>query len=113
MTPSYDLELLLPVHLTGHRRQRLDTFRQYGLLNLGTYRVRLVILSGTWDFSSHQDGWPCQLLVLPGPDDDPAMKVYNFYATRDEAWAAAARWFARVDDDSITDVGGLIQYLDA
>ena len=114
----YDLEILLPVHATGHWLDRMNAFRQFGLLGGEQLRVRLVLLCGTYqlDAELHQaSAWPGveSVVVVNGTDDHPAPKIYDYYANILPAQELQARWYLRVDDDSLTDLRRLVNHLDA
>lgn len=113
----YDLEILLPVHPTGHWLDRLDAFRQFGLLGGEQLRVRLVLLCGTYplDVALHDaNAWPGveSVVVINGTSDQAAAKIYDYYANVLPTQELRARWYLRVDDDSLTDVRRLVSHLD-
>ena len=113
----YDLEILLPVHPTGRWLDRLNAFRRFGLLGGEQLRVRLVLLCGTHplDEALHQaSAWVGveSVAVINGTSDGAAAKVYDYYANILPAQELRARWYLRVDDDSLTDVRRLVSHLD-
>lgn len=113
----YDLEILLPVHPTGHWLDRMNAFRQFGLLGGEQLRVRLVLLCGTYELGAalHEaQAWPGveSVVVVNGTSDHPAAKIYDYYANILPAQELEARWYLRVDDDSLTDVRRLVNHLD-
>ena len=114
----YDLEILLPVHPTGHWLDRMDAFRRFGLLGGEQLRVRLVLLCGTYELDAelHQaSAWPGveSVVIINGTCDHPAAKIYHYYANILPAQELQARWYLRVDDDSLTDVSRLVNHLDS
>ena len=113
----YDLEILLPVHPTGRWLDRMNAFRHFGLLGGEQLRVRLVLLCGTYqlDAELHRaSAWPGveSVVVINGTSDHPAPKIYDYYANILPAQELQARWYLRVDDDSLTDVRRLVNHLD-
>lgn len=113
----YDLEILLPVHPTGHWLDRMNAFRQFGLLGGEQLRVRLVLLCGTYELSAelHQaSAWPGveSVVVINSTCDHPAAKIYDYYANILPSQELQARWYLRVDDDSLTDLRRLVNHLD-
>ncbi len=108
----FDLEVLVPVHPEGRWLERLEAFRRFGLLNIGQARVRVVLLAGTFALSTQ--GWDGieQVVVLNSESNHPARKIYAAYYAMTLGHIRGARWFLRVDDDSTTDVGGLLAHLD-
>lgn len=113
----FDLEILVPVHPTGKWLDRLNSFRRFGLLGGEQLRVRLVLLCGTWalDPALHDaDAWPgiSNVAVVNGTSDEPAAKIYDYYANVLPEEGLQARWYLRVDDDSLTDIRRLVNHLD-
>ena len=115
--PPFDLEVLLPVFPSGRWLQRLEAFRRFGLLGGKQLRVRLVLLAGTHKLDSELqsvDAWDgiTEVVVVPGPHDHPAPKIYDYYANVLPEQGLLARWYLRVDDDSLTDLYSMMRYLD-
>lgn len=113
----FDLEILLPVHPTGKWLDRLESFRRFGLLPAPSLRVRLVLLCGTYDLDPElRDAsvWPGvdSVAVVNSTSDHPAPKIYDYYANVLPEEGLRARWFLRVDDDSLTDIRRLMNHLD-
>lgn len=114
----FDLEILLPVHPTGKWLERLELFRRFGLLDGEHLSVRLVLLCGTWALDPalcETEAWPGieSIAVVIGTSDHPASKIYNYYANVLPGQGLQARWYLRVDDDSLTDIRCLVEHLDA
>ena len=114
----YDIEVLLPVHPVGHWLDRMNAFRHFGLLGGEQLRVRLVLLCGTHqlDAALHDpQTWPDvkSVAIVNGVYDHPAAKIYDYYANIMPTQQLQARWYLRVDDDSLTDVRLLVEHLDA
>lgn len=109
----FDLEICLPAFLEGKWRERLRFFRQAGLLNTSGVKTRLVLLAGTQSEPGLKDGWPVdEVVVVPAKTDEAPAKIYSYYLHLGLGEIGQARWFLRVDDDSSTDVGGLVGSLD-
>lgn len=109
----FDVEICLPVFLKEKWEARLSAFRQQGLLNTSGVRARLVLLAGTHRDTGLEQRWPVEeVCVVPSATDDAAAKIYSYYNTLSLSDLGRARWFLRVDDDSSTDLGGLIASLD-
>ncbi len=114
----FDLEILLPVHPTGKWLDRLESFRRFGLLGGEHLRVRLALLCGTWALDPalcHASAWSGieSVAVVSSTTDQPAAKIYNYYANVLPKQGLQARWYLRVDDDSLTDISRLVAHLDA
>lgn len=109
----YDIEFALPIVGNGPYLRRFLDFKQYGLLNIGSNKVMVKLLTdGT---APAEDiilrGWPTNVdaAIFSTTYPTPAPKIYSYYASIREL---SARWFAKVDDDSCTDVDGLVKSLD-
>ena len=109
----FDIEICLPVFQQAKWRARLEAFRRQGLLNTSGVRTRLVLLAGIQRDAGLGLGWPVDdVCVLPASMDDAAGKIYSYYSNLSLADIGRARWFLRVDDNSSTDVSGLVHSLD-
>ena len=110
----YDIEFTLPVSNKGHYRQRLLDFKRYGLLNVGDKKVLVKLLIGNEDIAFAAKGWEedVDVEVVKSPYDWPACKISEYYAYLGENDVDRCRWFAKVDDDSVTDVSALVDELD-
>ena len=109
----FDVEICLPVFLKGKWKTRLKAFRRHGLLNASAVRSRLVLLAGTQGEARLDQGWPVdEVRVVRSPTDDAAAKIYSYYNALSLSDLGSSRWFLRVDDDSSTDIGGLLASLD-
>lgn len=113
----FDLEILVPVHPTGKWLDRLNSFRRFGLLGGEQLRVRLVLLCGTWALDPalcDASAWPgiSSVAVVNSTTDHPAAKIYDYYANVLPEEGLQARWYLRIDDDSLTDIHRLVNHLD-
>jgi hypothetical protein len=108
---SYDLEVMMPV--CGRLLPRLEDFKKYGLVNLKDRGVLVNLIESGEDLEGLESGWDSRIHVktVKNPDSDYVRNMYRFYLTikPDEI---QSRWFIRLDDDSCTDVDGLISNLD-
>lgn len=109
---KYDLEVLIPVSGKGIFGGRLFHFKNYGLLNCGGIKIKLVALTGTEQIPDMKDGWNENINVtsIQHFNDHPASKIYNFFAEQDPK-ELNADWYMRIDDDSITNIEGLMTSL--
>jgi hypothetical protein len=109
----YDIEFHLAVtpSIDSYLQRFLD-FKKYGLINIKDKNVKLKLLVGSeaYPLEAVQD-WPVELEVVKHnfPTSDLLSKLYNYCPTIDPE---SARWFSRLDDDSITDISGLVDNLD-
>lgn len=111
----YDIEIVIPICTKGKWSKRLANFKETGLLNIGNNKILLKLLLGpTDDATDLSIGWPENVDIrhLVMPADHPACKIYNYYFYHGLEDIDNCRWFGRMDDDSTTDIGGLIVNLD-
>ena len=109
---EYDAEILVP--LCRKFMGRVDDFKRYGIFNTKGRRVLLsVILSANEEIEGIQEGWGdgVEARTLKNRNPDHVSNIYRFYAELKEE-SLRARWVIRVDDDSCTDVDGLLNNLD-
>lgn len=109
---KYDLEVLMPVSGKGIFGGRLFHFKKHGLLNCGDAKIKLTILTGTEQIPDIKEGWSenIDIATVRHYNDHPASKIYNFFAQQDPN-ELNADWYMRIDDDSITNVEGLLAEL--
>jgi hypothetical protein len=109
---EYDAEILVP--FCRKFAGRIREFKRYGLLNTGGRRVLLTaILSGNEEVGGLLEGWGegVEARAVSYRQPDHVSNIYRFYAELNES-SLRSRWLVRVDDDSCTDVGGLLDNLD-
>lgn len=111
--PELDVEILLPVSANGKYLDRLRAFQKTGLLNHQRHQIHVTILTGTEDPQRFEEGWVYPFSIVPSRYDHVASKIYDYYSSICEGTSHSANWFMRVDDDSCTDVGGLIEWANA
>lgn len=109
----YDMEIVMPVCGKPKRfLTRLNAFKQYGILNLQDYKIRMVLLYGNQNIPHIGSNWPCDVKLVSHDLNHPAPKIYSYFASLKPGYEKEARWFFKVDDDSLTNVGGLLDQLD-
>jgi hypothetical protein len=108
---KYDLEIVLSV--CSKYSERIEDFKKYGLLNIRDKKVFLNILLSNEDIKDIEVGWPTEIeiKVIRKNSDDFIKNLYDFIFNLNPK-EMESRWFMRVDDDSSTDVYGLIENLD-
>lgn len=107
----FDLDVIVP--FCGKFLQRIEDFKLYGLVNQGGRRVRVnVILSGE-RLEGLADGWrgDFTVRVVENESKEYVANLYRYYLSIDPA-SPGFRWLIRLDDDSCTDVDGLVSNLD-
>lgn len=109
----YDIEFIMPVCGRPERfLERINAFKDYGLLNISDYNVTMTLLVGSHDIPSITENWPCDVSIIKQKYNHPAPKIYGFYGTLPLDYEKRARWFFKLDDDSITNVGGILEQID-
>ncbi len=98
--------------------ERLQFFKQYGLINIKDAKVKIFLLVGDENISDVEEEWDCDVEVIRdnstyGCQRVCANKVHHFYASLTERRINESRWFMQVDDDSITNVNDLVNRLDS
>jgi len=111
----YDIEFSLGICADERYLQRLWDFKRYGLTNIGNKKVLVKLAAGTEKFPNDIfKNWPVDVEVITNniQSNHIIPKLYHYYANMTENDVARARWFCKLDDDSITDVAGLVDNLD-
>lgn len=107
----FDLDVILPV--CSKFLHRVEDFKRYGLLNQRGRSVRVnLILSGE-KVGGLTEGWrgDFEVRVVENPSPEYVANLYRFYLSVDPA-SPGCRWLVRLDDDSSTDIDGLVTNLD-
>lgn len=113
---TYELNIVILVHYAELFKRRVDYLKEFGLLNTRGRKLHLTLLASEGDGIHEQDiaaGWPAGIHVtlLEMSSCEPIPKINGYYL-----WLATARlnarWHLRVDDDSINDIDGLLNYAD-
>jgi hypothetical protein len=107
----FDVEFVVPV--CGRFSSRLADFKKYGLVNPDGRSVLLNLLVSKETIHGLDSGWPSGFSVRVIENDSPNFigNLYRFYADIDPS-SLNSRWLVRLDDDSCTDVDGLVSNLD-
>lgn len=116
----YDIEFQMGVCVQDHYLQRLIDFKKYGLCNIGNKKVLVKLLTGREILPAEaKKGWSVETEIISSnniigyPHTTHLLpKLYNYYPNMSDETVSNARWFCRIDDDSITDVSGLVDNLD-
>lgn len=108
---EYDIEILMPVC----RRYigRINDFKKYGLLNIKERKVLITLITSNEQIEDLEKDWPAGVnaRTRPSANPDHISNLYRFYAElRKED--VVSKWIMRLDDDSCTDIDGLLSNLD-
>lgn len=104
--------MIFTVSNKRHWGNRLEALKQYGLLNIGNKKVRVVLLHGTENIPNLTEGWPCDVIARSHDMDAPPTRFCGFFGRIGNEYWERARWFLKTDDDTITDVSNLVDKLD-
>lgn len=114
----YDLEVMVPAELNSERiAQRLNDFKRWGLQNTDTTSIKLYFMvsedTSLEKINTLSAGWPNNFDVkaLITPYSHVAQRIMYYYS--DVMQPDTARWYMRVDEDSMTDVHALMKSLES
>jgi hypothetical protein len=107
----FDIEIAVP--LCNKMRHRINDFRRYGLVNRGSRSVLLSIILSGESIQDVEKGWPegVEVRLIENESPNHIANLYRFYTEIDPS-SPRSRWLARIDDDSCTDIDGLVTNLD-
>lgn len=107
----FDLEVLVPV--SSRFSERLEDFKKCGLVNIAGRKVLLSVLVSGENIEGLSSGWPSGIKTEVIHEESPeyVANMYRHYTKMDPS-APRSRWFVRLDDDTCTDIDGLISNLD-
>lgn len=112
LKPSYDLHIVIPVSVSAPRfKKRIDFIKDYGLQNFKNTKFKVTLLAGNEKVDINPKEWPYPVEVATGKFTHPAPKIYSYFAEYPEN-VSDYRWIAKIDDDAVTDVDGLVYMLD-
>lgn len=108
MQHEYDLEIVVPVSLKYH--SRMEDFKRYGIFNTEKTRVLISLLTSGETIPDIEKGWGVNVdaKVVYNQCPDYVSNLYRYFLEG----SPRARWTMKLDDDSSTDVDGLIANLD-
>jgi len=105
----YDFEFIVPIETnTKKLLTRAYDFKKYGFQNLGDLKIKVyLMLSKGNEASKVESGWPdnVDVEIVIAQYTHVAQKIYLYYS--EHIQPDRARWYVRVDEDSITDISGL------
>lgn len=112
----YDIAYFMPVSFEGKYRDRLVTFRRYGMLNRAGVKMKMYLIYGPEEAVPVEfaaDKWPFEVEYVRSQFKWGGIKNYDFVRQLAPEKALEARWWYKIDDDSINDVAGTVRKLDA
>ena len=110
----YDIQFVIPCSYKESFKQRLiDFLNCYGLCNLGKYKVKVYLLTGTEEEEElnllNRDNVVVE--KISSMNDDPAQKTYDFFYKMTEEMATEAKWTAKIDDDAFNNISMMMEVL--
>jgi hypothetical protein len=109
----YDFEILVPAE-TSHQDlyERLIDFKKFSLINTDGFKIKLIFAcspKNETDFLTLD--WPSNIdvEVLNTPFKHVAQRICHYYAHHIQP--NTAKWYMRIDEDSITDISKLNEHL--
>lgn len=107
---KYDIEFIITVSFRNQYLQRIKDFIDVGIINICHNKVLVNFLVGQEVVPDDVfKNLPYDFNIIKSDYDHVATKLADFYLNLKEF---NSRWFVKVDDDSINDVGGLLANLD-
>ena len=114
----YDINFIMPVcDLTKFYFRRFLDLKKYCAVNNEGRKILWKLLVGPGeDFYGIEmtKGWPENMTVelVHSPYLEPAQKITHYYTQMTEEEIMSARWHAKFDDDTATDINKLLYLLD-
>lgn len=110
----YDIEILVPADTNKpHIVERLNDFKKFGLYNVQNNKVRLVFaVAKNNNYEQLLHGWSegIDVEICETPYENICQRIYYYYA--DFIKPDTAKWYFRIDEDSLTDISETIKKLD-
>jgi hypothetical protein len=108
---TYDLEVLVPV--CGKYLSRFEDFKKYGLVNIKERKIRVNLVISGEDLNGLELGWDPKIEIrcIKYESTNYVGNLYRFYLDLNPD-NIESRWIIRLDDDSCTDIDGLLSNLD-
>lgn len=97
----------------GRFKERLDDFKRYGLVNIGHRKILLNLILSNDVILDIESGWHenIEINVIQNECEDYVSNTYRFYAELNPE-NIRYKWLVRLDDDSTTDIDGLVSNLE-
>lgn len=109
---EYDIEIVVLACKKFY--SRFCDFKKYGLLNIKNKKVKVnVLLSNSEDIKKAAEDWPdgVDVEVFKFHNSSYVQNMYRFFLNIDYE-NLKSRWIMKLDDDSVTDISGLVDNLD-
>lgn len=110
----YDLEIAVPAETNNPEiLERFVDFKKWGFQNVNNTKIKLFLLaSNDNNLDCLKDGWPSGIDVEPikTPYKHVAQRIHHYYS--EIIKSNTAHWYMRVDEDSMTDIAGLMENLE-
>lgn len=110
-----DIEFVIPICLNGKYLNRINNFLKYGIINYNNNSIKITILVDREEnnlLNQLKNPNNHNLKIVECPIGHEACKVYFYFSHYDKRDLDSTRWIAKIDDDSVNDVGLLVKKLD-
>lgn len=109
---KYDAEIVMLV--CSKFSSRIEDFKKYGLVNIKNRKLKLNIITSDETIEGVEKNWPEQIDVnlISKPSPEYVNNLYSFFVDYDYE-NMDAKWLIKLDDDSCTDVDGLLSNLES
>lgn len=114
----YDAEFHVMCSEKENFKFRIENFLKHGLCNFNNSKTKFVLLlqdnhsSKLEEEVKNYENDNLQIEVMRFKQDDPSYKKFTYLTETVPERLDQARWFIGIDEDTITDVDGLIRLLD-
>jgi len=104
---KYDLEIVMPVCSKFY--SRIEDFKNYGLVNIKNRKIKLNLLTSNEIIKDLEKKWPSgiEVKVINQPHENHAINLYSYILNYDFE-NMESKWLMKIDDDSCTDINGLL-----
>ena len=109
---KYDLEFIIPVCFKPKYLERFRYFAKKGILNIENHKILINFLVGQEQMPDDSYSFPdnVEVRVIESELNHETSKLYDFYYNYKNF--DQSKWIVRIDDDSFTNVSGLIKQLE-
>lgn len=108
---KYDLEIVMSVcSKFGHR---IEDFKKYGLVNIKNRKIKLNLLTTNEIIEDLEKNWHEQITVeVVNLPHECYTKTFHSYILNYDFENMESKWLMKIDDDSCTDIDGLLSNLE-
>ena len=105
----YDYEFIIPTEVNNEViLKRIADFKKFGIINHEGFKIKIFLMASRDNPKNQlEKNWPkdFDVQVIITPFEHVAQRIYWYYATIMKP--DTAKWYVRIDEDSLTDIAGL------